>query len=355
MKLSKNTLSIFFLLALLIVFSGCIRLQGNKGAVVNDGGVFKTANKGTNWIQKVLVPTVSGHPASFSAVNVYSVAMDPSDTKAIYYGSLGNGLLYTYDGGENWQKAVGLGNAVIRSVAVAPNDKCSIYVAIGNRLFRSDDCNRNWSQVYFDNDVSATVDAVAIDHYDSKNVFIGVSRGDLVKSSDGGDSWRTIHRFNDRINKVLIDPNDSRNMYVITAKKGIFHSADGGFNWLEFNDILKELRLGFNVKDIILIPKEPDSIYLVMNYGILKSADQGENWEQIELIPPEKKAFINAAVVNPQNTLEMYYVTNTTFNRSVDGGQNWTPFRLPSTRAGWKLMIDPASPNVLYMAVKSLQ
>lgn len=335
--------------------TGCLGLQSTQDTSAVDGGVFKSVNKGSTWTQKVLVPTVSGRPVSFAGFNVFSFVMDPSDANALYFGSIGTGLLYTYNGAESWLKSSGLGEAVVRDLAIDPENKCLLYATVGNKMFRSQDCTRTWEQVYIDNELAATADAVAVDHFDTNNVFLGVSRGDFIKSANQGESWRTIHRFKDRITRIIIDPNDSRKMYVITGRSGVFKSTDSGFTWQDMNDILKELKLGFNVKDLILVKDEPNSIYLVMDYGILRSPDKGVNWEQIELIPPERKAFINAAVVNPQNTMEMYYVTNTTFNRSIDGGQNWTPINLPTTRTGWKLLIDPVNPKILYMGVRSLK
>jgi len=56
--------------------------------------------------------------------------------------------------------------------------------------------------------------------------------------------------------------------------------------------------------------------------------------------------------VNPQNTQEIYYVTNTTFYRSLDGGENWKTIKMPTSAIGWKLLIDPKEPNIIYLGIK---
>lgn len=347
------------LLSLLLIacfsLSGCVTFNKKQDTTAVDGGVFKTANKGTTWKQAVLLPTTSGRPASFSSLNLATMSLDPSDHNAVYYGSMGSGLLYTYDGANNWYQAKDLGNSVIWDIAVDPNNKCIIYASIQNKLFRSMDCNRSYSRIYYDNEGSVFVSAIAVDHYDSNNIYIGVTRGDLIASSDKGESWRTIKRFNKKITDLYIDPNDSRIMYVRTASDGVFRSDDNGNTWQNFSGILNELKKGNNIKDIILFKDKPDLIYYVMNYGILKSTDGGKNWEKIDLILPDNKANVNSAAINPQNEKEMYYVTNRLFYRSNDGGQNWTPTQLPTSRAGWKLLIDPVNPNILYLGVRALQ
>ena len=103
-----------------------------------------------------------------------------------------------------------------------------------------------------------------------------------------------------------------------------------------------------------MVKSETDTIFLATAYGLLKSGDKGVTWEQIQVIPPEKKATINALAVNPENSQEIYYVTNTTFYRSVDGGENWSSRKLPTSRAGWKLLIDPKNPSIIYMGVRKL-
>jgi len=185
--MNKKIFFIILFLSMSFVISGCVSFKTNKDTSSVDGGVFKTVNKGGTWQQKVLIPTVSGRPNNFSGVSVASMVMDPNDNKAVYFGSVANGLFYTYDGGENWQIAKNLGQATIRAVAVDPGSKCIIYAAIGNELYKSIDCNRTWTQIYYDNELTTTVDAVAIDHYDSSIIYIGVSRGDLIKSYELAD------------------------------------------------------------------------------------------------------------------------------------------------------------------------
>ena len=348
--------SLIFILAMLpmITVAGCTVNSGKDTSKVNSG-LFKSINKGETWQQKVLISTISGQPSNFAGVDAACLAIDPSDVNAIYFGSIGNGLFYTYNGGNTWQKSAGLGNASIRSIAIDPDSKCVIYATISNKVYKTEDCGRNWSEIYYDNEVSATIDSIVIDHYDSSIIYIGVSRGDLIKSSDSGESWQTVHRLSKAvIKKIVIDPADSRFVYLLTAKKGVFYTEDGGANWADFNDILKELSLGLEVKDIVLAKSEPNTIFLATTYGLLKSADKGKNWEQIELIPPEKKATINAIAVNPENSQEIYYVTNTTFYRSLDGGANWSSRKLPTARAGWKLLLDYKNPSTIYLSVRNL-
>ncbi|MCK4554192.1 hypothetical protein KAU19_04480 [Candidatus Parcubacteria bacterium] len=348
--------SLILLITLSVLTTGCISLTTSKQKqVVVDGGVFKTVNKGETWQHTVLIPSISGRPGSIANFSVNSMKMDPSDNKAIYYGSAGNGLFYTYDQAQTWQPAISLGAGIIKDVAIDTDSRCVIYAAIANAVYKSTDCNRDWSRVYYDNDLKVAINAIAIDHYNSEHIYIGSSRGEIIKSYDMGVSWQTLHRFTNNVERIIMDPHDSRNMFVATSKKGVYRSNNNGVSWVDLGDNLKEFKGSQNFRDLVISKAEPGLLFLATNYGLIRSEDSGDSWTEIKLIPPQQKATINAIAVNPQNASELYYVTNTTFYRSLDGGENWSTIKLPTARAGWKLLIDPENPSVIYMGVRSLR
>ena len=77
--------------------------------------------------------------------------------------------------------------------------------------------------------------------------------------------------------------------------------------------------------------------------------------KDIDLIIEKAKIKTNTIAVNPFSASEIYYATDTTFYRSLDGGKNWTSKKLPTSRAGFKLLIDPKSPSIIYLAVKQVK
>lgn len=353
--MSKNKLRFLLLIVLSLLITGCSISFKTKNSNLNDAGVYKTKTKGEKWAQTVLIPTITGRPKSIGGINVNVLIMDPSDNKAIYWGSEGNGLFYTYNKAAWWQPASSLGKKTINAVAVDFNSKCIIYAAANNEVYKSTDCSRSWSAVYFDNSEKTQINAIAVDHYDSANVYIGTSRGEIIKSQDGGKTWRVIERLKNDIKRIAISPDDSRNIFVATKSKGLFHSLDNGDTWDSLKEELKEFKSSASFRDLVVLGGDPASVFLATNYGLLKSTDDGDTWSKIELITPPKKAKINAIAVNPKNAKEIYYITNTTFYRSLDGGNNWTTKELPTSGRGWKLLIDPEDPDIIYMGVRKIK
>jgi photosystem II stability/assembly factor-like uncharacterized protein len=368
--MNKKLLILSSVLVAVATLSGCsINFNTQKTTPYDLGGVFISANKGDSWRQMVLMPTITGTPENIGSVEVSDLVIDPSDPAAVYMPTLNDGLYYTYNITKGWNFAATLPRATINDVAVDAKDKCNIYAAVGNKLYKSVDCNRTWKEAYFDNNPNVQITAVAVDHYASNQVYIGTSRGDVIKSLDGGATWRTIQRLNDGVRRIAIHATDSRIVFVASVKNGLyrFNSNEAvnldqlseyqnkfdGTNWMDLNAELKEFNMGFNFKALEF--GSDNTMFLASDKVLLKSIDNGSSWAKIKLITPEKETAINAFAVNPKNSNEMYYVTNTTFYRSADGGNTWTTKQLTTARAGSALLIDPVNPDVIYLGVKKIK
>lgn len=340
--------------------------SSNKGI---DSSVFLSLDGGNSW-NEATRQADSSSTRSISDINVNNMTFDPQDNMAVYLGSRKNGLYYTYNVGRyGWIKAEDLPNGLVEDVKVDPKDKCTVYVAISNRLYKSNDCSRSFKQVYFDNNLEVAVKAVAVDHYNPNNVYIGTSRGEIIKSMDAGLTWRTIYRLDDGISEIVISPLDSRLAFVGTMRNRIYSFNVGSngptqnqeeiernfavSNWQDLNVVLKDYNLGRTFRDFVV--SGDGLMFIATNQALLRSPDNGITWEKLSIIQPEKEAVINALAVDKQNSDNIYYVTNTTFFRSSDGGKTWATKSLPTSRAGSALLVDHRNPNVLYLGTVNLK
>ena len=71
-------------------------------SVSKDGGVFKSADYGVSWTQKVKV----ADNKNIGTVNVLSLAIDNINPNIIYLGSRENGLIKSTDEAETWIQVV---------------------------------------------------------------------------------------------------------------------------------------------------------------------------------------------------------------------------------------------------------
>jgi photosystem II stability/assembly factor-like uncharacterized protein len=359
-------------LALLgLSLSACsISTNSSNNSGSEDSSVFLSTDGGSTWRTAASLAT-TGQAQDIKSLNVNTMTMDPEDNLAVYLATVEHGLYYTYNVlTTGWIKAKNLPEATINDVKVDPKSKCVIYAAVANRLYRSSDCARNWDQVYFDTDPAVSVNAIVVDFYNTQNIYIGTSRGEIIKSIDAGASWRTIRRLDEGVSRLIISPLDSRLIFVASAKNKIYsftsnsatNAADSGnidqnfmvVNWNDLNTVLKDYNLGSSFKDFVVCAAD-GKMFIATNQTILRSPDNGITWEQIKLIQPDKAATVNALAVNPKNSNELYYVTNTTFFSSADGGVTWTTKKLPTTRAGRNLLIDFNNPKNIYLGTVKLK
>jgi len=356
----KKIYLILLLITISVLISACTFRR--TGDVATTSGIFISRSQGSTWQNMSFSPSSSGEPISLTHLDVNEIVIDPSDYNALYMATYDRGLFFTYNINRGWNKVETLPTATVSSIAISPDFKCTIYAAIGNRLYKSVDCTRTWDQVYYDNNPEVNVNEVIIDHYNSDNIYISTSRGEVVKSIDKGNSWRTIYRFDNGVSHLKMSPLDSRLIFAATTRNEFFSfnvmserssNIEENFevtNMENYSEVLSNIRRT-NIKEINICSKE-GVIILASEQKLLRSPDNGVSWEDIELIPSERDASIHAVAINPENSKELYYATDTTFYRSLDGGVSWNTRRLPTSRVSSSLLVNPADTNIIYLGVR---
>jgi photosystem II stability/assembly factor-like uncharacterized protein len=333
---------------------GCFSGTTATTAKGPDGGVWKTSDRGMTWANKRAL--VQGPKVTTDAANLSIVAMafDPQDPTAIYLGTADTGMVFSLDAGDSWQKPKSLNTGRINAVAVDPKNKCTVYATSGNKIFKTDTCGRDWTQIFFDPRTDKSFTQLIVDWFNPTILYAGTSEGDIFKSVDSGISWQTSTRVEGTpIVSMVMDPRDSRLVYAGTQGDGIWKTADAGVTWTsikkQFGDEFRDAR---RVIQLVLDPKTPGMLYVVSKYGIIKSEDQGETWKALNLTAPPGTIKIHAFAVDPTDSKKLVYSGPTTITYSVDGGMSWTSKKLPTTRQGTVLLIDPRNGDVIYLGTQ---
>ncbi|MBT5807763.1 hypothetical protein HOI18_00635 [Candidatus Uhrbacteria bacterium] len=338
------------LFAVMLTGAGCFGSSSTGGA--GDGGIFKTSNAGEDWSQTVVVPTAQGL-GTLAGSNVLNMEMDPQDNTYLYIGTRANGMLYSEDAGSSWRQPeyAALQSGTIYAVEVDPKDVCSLYVAKGSRLYHTSDCMRSFdNEVYVENRSGVNVIQVAIDWYDSDNIWVGLSNGDVLLSQDGGGSWQTSLQTGGEISEIIVSNGDSRQILASTFKGGVYRSDDRGDSWEKIKDQIKELK---NADDVFSLVQSDDGgvVIAATQYGLLRSEDFGATWSEISLISSPGQLTIRAVAIDESRPSTIYYASNAAFYHSTDGGKTWNTERFPSNRIPRAMLVDPDDSSVLYVGV----
>lgn len=339
---------------LIFTGAGCINFGSSK--TQGPMGMFRSGDGGESWQQINAVPTQNG-VASLSGVRVYKIFTDPTDPNALYAGTRENGLFYSYNNGGSWTKVEAFGNRFIYSVAVDPKDKCTIFVTDGAEIFKTTDCSRTWDRVYTEQRGEKIV-GVAIDYGSSNTVFAASASGQILRSTNAGQSWRSIKTFSANLQHIAADPFKAGRVYVAGQNSGLVRSDDAGDTWLSLTQGLQNFADSLNFYRFVYHPTEKNTIYWLSKYGILVSKDAGQTWSDLKLLSPPGSVSIYSFAVNPSNTNEMYYtgtifgegtVSRSTFYKSTDGGNNWVTKKLPTNTVPVGIHVHSKETSTLFM------
>ncbi|OGF35634.1 hypothetical protein A2482_03530 [Candidatus Falkowbacteria bacterium RIFOXYC2_FULL_48_21] len=353
----KRLLGLTLLATLIIVgASGCIKVQKQKITTTNTlGGVFFTEDRFETWKHRSTMMTPGEVAGSIGGVDVAFMRFDPSDSEAMYLGTRADGVYYTYNGGAGWTKAEKLPVGFVRDLAVDPKDKCTIYVAVENKIFRSEDCSRNWAEVYYTDKPDVKVTALEIDWFESVVVYAGLSDGSLLRSKDRGIAWTLSKKFLARIAKIAVDPNDSRNVYVGITDNGLAKTVDKGETWTELNKAMKDFSGAKKYYDLAIATSAKNVILYANKFGVLRSLDGGTTWSEVKLLTPPGSEQIYALAVDPKNADYIYYSTNSAIYKTVDGGANWVVKKTPTTRVVSEILVHPKTVTRIFAGVKTIE
>lgn len=353
----KKKLRVIFLLiaTMLLTGAGCIQF-GN--AVQGPMGMFRSDDKGESWKAITSYPTPQG-VKSIAGLKVYRVFTDPSDPNALYVGTRGQGLFYTYNNGDSWQSVPQMDGKFIYGLAVDPSNKCIIYASDGPYIYKTVDCTRSWDLVYTEERPTQRVVSLAIESSNPKIIYGAILGGDILLSADSGNSWRMIKRFDFDLQYLEADPFVPKRIYVASYRNGLFRSDDGGNTWHDLSAGLDNFNDSRNFYRLVLHPAKKDNLFWISRYGILYSYDAGVTWSELHLLTPPGSVNIYAFALNPADDREMYYTgtilgeksthIRSTFYKSVGGGKSWVTKGLPTNTIPVALRIHPKQNNIIFM------
>lgn len=340
---------------LILTGQGCVSFTSNKAGSM---GVYRSGDKGESWTPLFTLLTEQGLK-SIAGVKVYRFFTDPSDPNALYLGTRGQGLFYSYNNGNSWQVAAGMENKYIYSLSVDPKDKCVIYVTDGSHVYKTEDCLRSWKLIFTEERPDQRFSALAVDPGNSSVIYGLELGGDVLRSKDGGHSWRIVYRFGFDTRYLIADPVKPQRLYAASYQTGLYRSDDGGETFKDMSKPFDNFNGSRDFYKMMLNPAQDNSLFWISKYGILRSDDAGESWIDLKLLTPPGSVNIYAFAVNPQNQSEIYYTgtilgdqsnnVRSTFYKSVDGGRNWVTRKLPTNTIPVDMLVHKKAGNNLYL------
>ncbi len=227
-------------------------------------------------------------------VNFTTVLVD-SDTPQCIYAGVGSSVIKIEEGSMGFRVLMNISgeNNEINSLEFAVEDKNSLYAATGNGLFASFDKGEHWKKIFQGkNNLEKQCTSLAAL---PTAIFLGTKAG-LFVSRDKGRSWHkeTAQLGSCRIFAIAYCRKNPQYLFV-ACDKGIFKGTTALGNWerlfvaavpensfdqegSENEDALDQF---YVIRYICADPNNVNNLYLATSRGILKSSNQGCNWETI--------------------------------------------------------------------------
>jgi hypothetical protein len=177
-------------------------------------------------------------------------SQSPVDSRTLYVCDFGKGVWKSVDGGRTWEiRNKGLGtNLYAWRMVLLPSGRLILLVARGGiegqevidgKLYKSDDCAGSWQEMPLPEGVNAPNDLV-FDPAEPKRMYLscwplnreGVERGGgLLRTEDGGDTWKQVFREGAHVYAAAVDPQNSSTVFINTFNSAAFRSDDRGKTW----------------------------------------------------------------------------------------------------------------------------
>jgi photosystem II stability/assembly factor-like uncharacterized protein len=194
-------------------------------------------------------------------------------------------------------------------------------------------------------------------------------RTDIFKSTNGGMSWSmTASWGGNDVSLLSIDPRNSSTLYAAAPYRAtISKSTDGGVTWTESGLPPEAVQSGDDdfwgiVISMAVDPQDSSVVYATGSGGIFKSTDGGANWTTMNsgLAPHtcigRNDCFgepyqVDSLVIDPQKST-VYAASRVGILRSADGGSSWSQVNtgLPAPTGANSLALDPVNPSKLFAA-----
>ena len=258
------------------------------------------------------------HPWEFA--RVWHLEPSLSDPDTVYAGVEDAALFRSTDAGLSWQEMAalrghasgpswqpGAGGMCLHTIVLDPNDEKRMFVAISAAgAFRTDDGGQNWKPInkglvseYIPDpraDVGHCVHRI-ISHPTQPDVLFMQKHWDVMRSDDGGDSWREVsgNLPSDFGFPIAVHAHEPETIYVVPitsdslhyppdGKLRVYRSRGGGDQWEALTEGLPQEHCYVNVlRDAMAVDTAtPCGIYFGTTGGqVYASADEGDSWQAI--------------------------------------------------------------------------
>jgi photosystem II stability/assembly factor-like uncharacterized protein len=350
-----------------------------QGRIRSSGVFIRSEDGGKTWRGAVFSDWNSDTPPP-----VLDVSFASYPQRFGWLGTRGAGLWKSEDEGKTWRR-VGDQNGVLKKESSVfavdlSQGGDTFYLAVyqdrRTSVLQTKDGGKSFREIYRSPSASDSIKTLAVDPTNPSRVFIGGRDGSLFESSDGGESWQSLHWFRGEIEGLWMNPFFGKEMYALVSGR-LSKSTDGGVSWTDLEEAIDEAA----GKDRLLAISRPSSanflqggsifsgtaasgqtqafaarrgrftdIAILSRGGLMRSENGGISWSRLPLVLSQGESPNAFALATGRATF--YMAAGSRLHKSEDGGIHWRVSSLPPGSRISALFLHPSQPELMFAAAK---
>lgn len=264
------------------------------------------------------------------------------------------GALYRKEPGGDWRTASGIPEGTgVQAITPHPTEPSTVYAATRKGVFRSTDAGETWTNLNAPEGVEYW--SLVINPDDPQVILAGSSPIGVVKSEDGGQTWRKcacdpterfIFRVPSRLMKLTYHPSDRQIVYGASEIIGFLVSTDGGETWERRNEGVASVAAQpsyanheltqddtegmYDGHAVTASPARPDNVFYVGRMGIFETDASGKIMRDLDVRRFAPFNYSRDCRVNPADPRTLYACFSIASRsdagamyRSPDLGETW--------------------------------
>jgi photosystem II stability/assembly factor-like uncharacterized protein len=259
----------------------------------------------------------------------------------------------------------------------------------GAVLRASDDFGRTWTSdeqanVRFPQETGASLKRIwqirPGRREEPETLYCGVEPAALFESQDGGKTLSLVRGLYDHphrerwtpgggglgLHTIVLDPTDQKRMWVAISTGGVYRSDDGGRSWQARNKGVraeflpdKHPEFGQCVHKVVSHASRPERLFLQNHWGLYRSDDAGDSWQDVAKGVPSDFGFAMAAHPHDADTAYIVPLESDSFRctpqgklrvyRTRNAGRSWQALAkgLPQEEAFETVLRDALTTDAL--------
>lgn len=191
-----------------------------------------------------------------------------------------------------------------------------------------------------------------MDKRDPSTLYAGTSEGMVIKTVDGGQTWRNLYSARGPVAQIVFGGGLDSRIYYLVHKKEIAVSDNTGNNFKVITAKFEEAEKKKLGEVYSIAVSGNGEIYIGTKDGMFRSSDGGENVQEVDVIASSKEFPIRSVSINPKNSQEIIYSAAQAIYKSVDGGRNWSTYQLNTGKVISNILFNPSDVNTVYAGLR---